>query len=297
MKISEKRSSPEDVIFTSSGVSLFESHHSSMFYMQMGVWPFSKLCWVAMGDGFLETERQRIPIKMHDILYLPENMAHRFVDLPKSPLTLVGICWNENATKSNRIFEGLVEIFSIDFPAMCPVYIERNFQRTQIQSRFRELLKEYGNETPEKAACLHAALSNLMVTLLRLCKKPEVKKYRSKLENDLDDVVEYLDLNFDKQIKIEELAGFCSVTRRRFGTIFKDRTKKTPVEYLTEKRIEFAKQRLLQTGNIAYAANESGFQDITYFYRVFKKSCGMTPRTYLKLSGDERPDERVIIEE
>jgi AraC-like DNA-binding protein len=282
MNMPEKRNTPEEVIFNSSGISLFESHHSSMFYMKMGMWPFSKLCWVAMGEGFLETETLRLPIKMHDILFLPENVMHRFVDVPKAPLTLVGICWNENASRQNRIFEDLLVFFTREFPAMRPVYIETNIQRTNVQSRFRDLLKEYCSETPEKAAYLHAALSNLMITLLRHGKKHNLKAYRSKLENDLDDVVDHLNSNFDQQIKVEDLAGFCSVSRRRFGTLFKNRTGKTPVEYLTEKRIEFARERLLQTGNIAYAASESGFQDIAYFYRVFKKQCGITPKTFIK---------------
>ena len=70
---------------------------------------------------------------------------------------------------------------------------------------------------------------------------------------------------------------------RRLTTLFKERTGMTVIEYLTAKRIDYAKERLRQTGQILCAAYEAGFSDPAYFYRVFKKATGMTPGRFVEL--------------
>lgn len=282
MNFVKRRSEPEDVVFTPSGISFFESHHSSKFHMDMGSWPFSKLCHVAVGKGFLELPKQRISIKMHDLIYLPTGEMHRFVDLPKNPLALVGICWNKNAGDNNLILKDLEESFSKVFPALCPVFIDRNYQRTRILTYFKTILHEYRADTPEKAASVHAAFSNLLVALIRYCRQSNLRSNQKKIDQDLGDILAYMDINFQKNIQINDLAKLCNVTSRRFGTIFKKRTGKTPIEYLTDIRINYAKERLRQSGNITYAAYETGFSDISYFYRVFKKKVGKTPKRFLE---------------
>lgn len=66
----------------------------------------------------------------------------------------------------------------------------------------------------------------------------------------------------------------------------------SPLEYLTDMRIRHAK-RLLRENNrlhytIAEIATSSGYSDITYFSRIFKKHTGMSPREYLKLHSIEK---------
>lgn len=63
--------------------------------------------------------------------------------------------------------------------------------------------------------------------------------------------------------------------------VFKNKTGKTPLHYLMEKRIEFAKQLLLSRPSnymiIKEIANAVGFQDQYYFSRVFKQATGKSP--------------------
>jgi AraC-like DNA-binding protein len=63
--------------------------------------------------------------------------------------------------------------------------------------------------------------------------------------------------------------------------VFKRKTGKTPLNYLTEKRINFAKQLLLSRKSnfmtIKEIANAVGFQDQYYFSRVFKRATGKSP--------------------
>jgi AraC-like DNA-binding protein len=70
--------------------------------------------------------------------------------------------------------------------------------------------------------------------------------------------------------------------RRRF----KQSTGKTPVEYLTHLRIEYAKKLMSENYMLRYSIAEigamSGYYDSHYFSRIFKKYTGMTPADFLK---------------
>ena len=97
----------------------------------------------------------------------------------------------------------------------------------------------------------------------------------------VDGVVEFLDGNFHKQLQLPELADRCGLSPRRFTDLFKERTGVTLTHYLNRRRIEYAQERLRETDQISYACHESGFRDVAYFYRVFKRHAGMTPGEYL----------------
>ena len=58
------------------------------------------------------------------------------------------------------------------------------------------------------------------------------------------------------------------------------------MQYLSERRVAYAQERLRQTGQIMYAAVAAGFSDVTHFYRVFKRMTGMTLE---EISSDAPP--------
>ena len=92
----------------------------------------------------------------------------------------------------------------------------------------------------------------------------------------------YIEENYAKEtISLNEVAGAVEVSANYFSTVFRQETEMTFTEYVTQKRMEKAKQLLRQTerqsGDIA---TEVGFKDPHYFSFVFKKTQGCTPREY-----------------
>ena len=65
--------------------------------------------------------------------------------------------------------------------------------------------------------------------------------------------------------------------------MFKKETGLTPLQYLTDRRLENAASTLstyLGKGNISETARLCGFGDPLYFSRLFKKKYGVSPRSY-----------------
>lgn len=105
---------------------------------------------------------------------------------------------------------------------------------------------------------------------------------QSKYSSMMDKVIRYLKENFsDHEITLGKVAQVANVSAPYFSGVFSQQMGKTFVEYLTELRMEQARELLRCTdkssGDIAY---EVGYNDSHYFSFLFKKVNGCSPRDY-----------------
>lgn len=108
----------------------------------------------------------------------------------------------------------------------------------------------------------------------------DIKKVRR-----FKNVISYIEQNYRKNITLEELANECGMNRNYFCRAFKEYTGKTPVEYLNYFRIESACELIASTDEkLIDIAMKCGFNDYSYFIKVFKSMKGVTPRDYCRRS-------------
>ncbi len=99
---------------------------------------------------------------------------------------------------------------------------------------------------------------------------------RSRL--DMEDVVAYIDSHFQDAISLETVSGQFLVSREHLSRAFKARTGENLSDYIVRRRMEKARSLIAVSRlPIKHAAQLSGYEDIAYFYRVFKKHFGITP--------------------
>lgn len=86
-------------------------------------------------------------------------------------------------------------------------------------------------------------------------------------------VYKFLVKNFATSIRLEEVSTLVGLTPTAFCRYFKERTKKTFVEYLNEMRIGYSKKLLLENKmKISTISGEVGFPNLSNFISQFKKS-------------------------
>lgn len=101
----------------------------------------------------------------------------------------------------------------------------------------------------------------------------------------IDDVIEkvqiYMQRNYRKNITQDFIASLFYLNRSYLSTLFKSRTGEKFIDYLNDIRIEHAKEMLEETPQkIDQIAVAVGYDNIKYFFRVFKKKTGTTPEKY-----------------
>ena len=284
-----RRSSPADVHFPDHGLTVIESHHAETFHMERKQWPFHKFCWVAMGRGLLELDQGVIPIQRDQFLLLPAGLEHRFVDHHTDPLTLVIACMDERFLVPGRRREAVWQAACASLPPGRPCRARGAFQHSKMVDQLKLMLREQTLSQPGWELASNSAASDLLVHTIRSCIPAHDSGRNS--NQAVDAVIEHLDANFYKQVPLPELAARCNLSSRRFTDLFKLRTGRTLTNYVNERRINYAMERLRETQHILYSCYESGFRDVAYFYRVFKRQSGMTPGEFLAScdSADHQP--------
>ena len=86
-----------------------------------------------------------------------------------------------------------------------------------------------------------------------------------------------------EKLDIEQLAEKAGMSKDHFIRVFKHQTGETPNAYITKRKLEKAELTLVTT-NMAVnrIADCLGYDDYSYFNRIFKKNSGMTPQQYRK---------------
>lgn len=100
-------------------------------------------------------------------------------------------------------------------------------------------------------------------------------------KNRIIEVKNYIDLYFDKELTLGELAKKIYVSEQYLSKIFKDEFGIGVSEYIIRKRLEKVRKFLTETEYpITDIAFDAGFTNINSFNRLFKKYQGVTPSTY-----------------
>lgn len=100
--------------------------------------------------------------------------------------------------------------------------------------------------------------------------------------NTIFNIMQYIQKNFhDQNLSISSIADYTFLTCTYLCSIFKDKTGKTINQYITEIRIDKAKELLGDRKVKLYdIARKVGYNDENYFSKAFKKATGFSPSDY-----------------
>jgi transcriptional regulator GlxA family with amidase domain len=95
--------------------------------------------------------------------------------------------------------------------------------------------------------------------------------------------------NYQTQSPVAAMIGLAGLPERSFMRRFANATGMTPLDYVHALRLEEAKQ-ILETGDLPVEAiaNEVGYEDTSFFGRLFRRKVGLTPAQYRLRFGSLR---------
>lgn len=114
-------------------------------------------------------------------------------------------------------------------------------------------------------------------------------------EEIVNQVIRELDRDCAQRISLPQLAETYHISETYLSHVFKKQTGKSLMNYIAQIRIEKASQLIAMSnsgnsGKFYVIAQQVGYEDYSYFVRVFKKVTGMSPREFHKQVMQDRGD-------
>ena len=188
-------------------------------------------------------------------------------------------------------------------PKYCAIFIERDFfEETLISysderlifnglvvaikdARLELLIRDFMNESQNLHHSKEKVLESLAILLTHEIIRNMVKYsfHKSILSENLmiNETIKFMNIHFEKEISIEELAKLSELSKSHFSKIFTQEMQVSPMVYLKNIRLENAK-KMLRTNelNITKVAQQCGFNSTSYFTKIFKEQFHQTPKEF-----------------
>ena len=184
---------------------------------------------------------------------------------------------------SNCVYESIV--FS---PSL--VYVSNQYQSTV--KRCKNILYSYDKTVDGIFNCLlikekgyefdfMSGIYTLFKKIL-LSKSPvDTKEVSESKFRKIMPAITMIEESYHSSLTLSALAESCDMSPNYFCRLFKDLTQKTPIDYINIFRINMACKMIeLDKENITDIAYNCGFNDLSYFIKIFQRYQGMSPKTY-----------------
>ncbi|WP_309297834.1 AraC family transcriptional regulator [Neptunitalea lumnitzerae] len=137
-----------------------------------------------------------------------------------------------------------------------------------------------------KDVLLDLMIKELIIRLLQTKARVLLLNDTDKLldDNRIAFVVKYIREHLTEDINVDKLADKACMSKSSFFKTFKNTLGETPIDYLNTERIKLAKNLIRNSNDkLREIAFQSGFNNVSYFNRQFKKIEKITPKQYRSL--------------
>ncbi|MFO0809988.1 MAG: AraC family transcriptional regulator [Gemmataceae bacterium] len=272
------RRRPIDVALPPEGVFVLESHHGPGFRMKPERHDFLELFYVLHGRGAFHIDGGEYPCRRGDLVAVPVGLLHHIEDDPDEPLSLYGVC------VAPRVWEAEPDVVARLPAGRQPV---GRSLASRVRGILRRLLFEQTSPQPGGRALAVGLTLQLLARLARESADDQplpapVLDSRVAIERYLAELPQ----RFFEATDLDTAAAELGVSRRRFTQLFRQVAGESWGDVVTRLRIDYAGQLLRETNRSAAAtAFECGYEDVSSFYRAFKRLKGVPPRAWRDGAG------------
>lgn len=246
----------------------------------------AEFTWICSGSCVYHIDLYDYPVQEGDVILLPPRVLHSAGSFPRNRMVSKSFVFHMNfpgAAGSDLCSLKYLRPFAnheIHFPYVFSPEHPANPELRNLMDRMSQVYESQGEAYELQMKALFLELFYL-IWPYRL---HETARVSSKEQSEkLKQVLDYIDLHLESAIPVSDLAKICCFSESHFMRFFKTHVGMTCTEYINALRLEKALQ-MLQSGRVSVidAAFSSGFRNLSYFYRVFKKKYHMTPKEALQ---------------
>ncbi len=246
--------------------------------------PQYELTFMIQSTGIRYVGDSMQPFERGDLVLVGKNVPHSWktIDATNEQVKCVVIQWDEDLLKhwvDKPEFTSIQKMllkssYGLSFDLKTALSLEESFLSIFDQSPFERLI----------------TLLNILNVLARkasiklLAGSSFGKDLSLKESHRVNVINSYIKDNYQNEPSLSELSNKLSLSKEAFCRFFKKTFDKTYSSYVREYKITIASKMLIETDkSVSEIGYESGFNNLSYYHREFKKYKKISPNTYRQL--------------
>ncbi|MNW32545.1 HTH-type transcriptional activator RhaS [compost metagenome] len=247
---------------------------------------FSELVIVLNGHATHIVNHEESFIKKGNVFVINGGTSHAF----KAPhdFKICNIMYKPEMLKSAgtdlRTLNGYQALFILEpfYRSINPYKSKLNMSISNLEyvsSLISVMIEEYDNKLQGYQTMLASRFMELVVYLSRQYDQQEKGVDSSMMH--LASAISYIEDHYLEQVTLEEIATRSGISVRHLNRIFRAYYQTSPIAYLQRLRLDRACTLLKRTDlSITEISYECGFNDSNYLTRQFKRTFGMSPKSF-----------------
>ena len=240
---------------------------------------------ITEGQALYHIDLAEYPVEAGDLLFIPPLVLHSISlqEYPKISSETYVFHMNFLGGNSTDICSTryLTPLMNQEFSM--PYLIKPEHPAfASLRKIFNQINSLYVAAVPGYELALKSLFLQTIFLLLQYSKR-NLSSDTGTSSDKLKQVLDYIEVHYAENITISELAKLCYFSDYHFMRFFKKHMNMTCVEYINNLRLEKSVE-LFEQGNtsILDVSLSTGFHNLSYFHKVFKRKYHMTPKSFLK---------------
>ncbi|OME77109.1 hypothetical protein BK120_26625 [Paenibacillus sp. FSL A5-0031] len=252
---------------------------------------FVELVYVVKGGALHEMADQRYPLATGDVFVIEPQTYHGYFNTDGEETIVYNLLFEKQLLQKELGVLLQIPAF-INFFYLAPFlrknasfvpYISLNeHQRGHLEFLLQKIHKEFY----EKPVGYQLVIKTNWIECLVL-----LSRYQDNNENNnnsplpkeewMSSILHFVEQNYRQPLSLNQLSQTCGMSVSSFTAKFKKATGMSLMDYKHSLQIRHACELLKDHRNkVVHVAYSSGFQDVSFFNRIFRKHMSMTPRQF-----------------
>ena len=248
----------------------FHSHNFYEFYF------FIK------GDVTMEIGDQSHPLTTGDMIFLPQNIAHRAILTENNHIYERFIFWISKEYYDSLIKRNAIYSYILSQAIDKQIYLSHflPFTCNEISATLFSLLEEMHFMRIGKDEKMKLGIDSLLFDINRTLYESTNSNAVSSNETLYQKVLLFINNHIDEDISLDLLSNEFYASKYYIAHLFKEQFGLSIHQYIIKKRLALSRDAILNNMEISEAYQAFGFKDYSNFYRSFKKEYGISPKEY-----------------
>lgn len=233
------------------------------------------------GEGQYQVGDTRINAKKGDIIIITPNLLHSvYSDTSLESYTFVGSMDFLGSAFYDKASVSYIRPIINGAKFFSPLINENDMYYEEIYECVKKLF-ETGNQKEKFYELMLKSELYKLIYLLYKYGKIEVQNESFRHLEKIKIALQYIQENYQEDIKVSELADLCHFSKAYFMNFFKKNVGIPCIEYVMQFRLKKAGEELKNTDmSVSEIAFNCGFRNLSNFNRQFKEYFGIVPKDF-----------------